>query len=219
MTAASRHSAEPLRIGIDLDNTLACYDAVFARAAAAAGHVASADGLSKQDVRAKLRGLPDGERHWMALQGQVYGKLMGEADLIEGAAAFLNWCRDTGAAVKIVSHKTEFGHMDPDRVNLRDAARGWLAAKGFFDPDGFALSPDDVHFESTREEKVGRIAEFDFDVFIDDLWEVFDEDGFPDQTRQVLLERHGHDVPISSCLVCRHWDDVRRAVAEWAEAA
>ncbi len=28
----------------------------------------------------------------------------------------------------MVSHKTEYGHYDPDRVNLREAALGWMTA-------------------------------------------------------------------------------------------
>ena len=61
--------------------------------------------------------------------------------------------------VVIVSHKTEFGHHDPDRVNLRDAARDWMAAHGFFHPNGFGIAPDAVYFEATRQDKLARIRQ------------------------------------------------------------
>ncbi|MAN80238.1 MAG: hypothetical protein CMM77_08930 [Rhodospirillaceae bacterium] len=203
-----------MRIGIDLDNTLACYDAVFAQAAVEAGLIPSAKGHGKQTVRAAVRALKDGETQWMALQGQVYGRLMGAARLIDGADEFLAWCRTTKKQVWIVSHKTRFGHMDPDRVDLRQAARSWLDKNGFFDPDGFAVPEQNVFFESTRQEKVRRIADLGIDLFIDDLWEVFNEPGFPATTRQVLLERLGHPVPIDTCTVCRSWREIHQLVRD-----
>ena len=50
----------PLRIGIDFDNTIACYDRLFAGLAAEIGVVAKA----KQAVRDAVRMLPEGETRW-----------------------------------------------------------------------------------------------------------------------------------------------------------
>ena len=150
------------------------------------------------EVREALRVRPGGEQDWMRLQGRVYGAHMKDAELIDGVDAFLRRCRSQSIRVCIVSHKTEFGHFDPDHVNLRDVARDWMRSKGFFDPNGFGLSPNDVSFEATREEKVAQIGALGCTHFIDDLEEVFREPGFPVQTKQYLFARHAY----------KSWDEI-----------
>lgn len=176
-----------MRIGIDFDNTLAGYDHVFALAARQRGLVPPDFGGDKRAVRSALRALPEGERQWMALQGEVYGPCMAEARMIDGADRFLARCRAEGHEVVIISHKTEFGHFDPTATNLRDAARAWMTAKGFFDPAGFALRPENVVFEATRAEKIARITERCCDIFIDDLEEVLLDPAFPAACRRLHL--------------------------------
>jgi len=68
-----------------------------------------------------------------------------------------------------VSHKTEYGHFDPARVNLRDAALSWMRQQGFFRQDGFGLPIENVRFAATRSEKIEQIARLGFTHFIDDL--------------------------------------------------
>jgi len=176
-----------LQIGLDFDNTLAGYDEVFAEAARERGLVGTDFRGGKREVRDLCRARPGGETDWMRLQGRVYGALMPHARLIEGAEAFLKRCRDKGARIFIVSHKTEYGHFDPERVNLREAARAWMTAAGFFDPERFGLAPGDVFFESDRAAKVARIARLACACFVDDLEDVFREPGFPSSTRPILF--------------------------------
>ncbi len=172
-------------IGIDFDNTLAGYDHVFVAAAKARGWLPAASLGGKREIRDTLRGLADGERKWMELQGEVYGLRMPEAEMIDGAARFLARCRTEGFRVVVVSHKTEFGHFDPTRTRLHDAARTWMTAKGFFDPAGFAVA--EAFFEPTREGKIARIGALGCGVFIDDLEEVFLDPGFPAACRRLHL--------------------------------
>lgn len=166
-----------MRVGIDLDNTLAGYDAVFRAEAVATGLLPPYFQGGKVEVRRALS-----EEDWQRLQGQAYGRLMPRAELLPGAADFLETCRATGARVFVVSHKTEFGHFDAARVNLRDAARAWLEAQGFF--GRFGLAPGDVFFEGTREAKLARIGALALDHFIDDLKDVLDDPAFPPGPRR-----------------------------------
>lgn len=195
-------------IGLDFDNTIAGYDAVFNRAAVREGLLSTSEALTKQDVRAAVRARPDGDREWMRLQGRVYGAHMGDATLIDGVGAFLTTCRAKGLAVCIISHKTEYGHFDPDRINLRDAARSWMAAQGFFDAAQFGLSPEMVIFEPTRAEKVQRIGAMGCTHFVDDLEEVFSEPDFPRQTRQYLYAPGEGPLPVGAFRAFRHWADI-----------
>lgn len=175
-------------IGIDFDNTLAGYDSVFAAVACEMGLLDQGRDYSKTDVRNALRSQgDDGEHDWQRLQGQVYGKYMGQAEMINGTEEFLSTCRDKGETVFIVSHKTEFGHHDPSRVNLREAALAWMTDKGFFDADGFAIPRENVFFEATQGQKIDRIKALRCTHFIDDLEEIFGDPEFPATTRTFLV--------------------------------
>ncbi len=174
------------RIGIDFDNTIICYDAVFSAAAIARGLLPGDFLGTKTEVRDAVRALPDGERTWQALQGHVYGAGIGGATPFVGFSAFLERARDAGAEVVVVSHKTLFGHHDSAQVNLREAALGWLDTQGFFAADG-GLARERVHFAPTRDDKLRRIAALAPEVFIDDLPEVLDDPKFPAGVRPLLF--------------------------------
>lgn len=204
-----------MRIGIDFDNTLISYDAVFAAEARARGLLngALAAQATKQQVRDSIRRLEDGERRWQQLQGFVYGAGISRAQMIDGAAAFLERCAAAGHEVFIVSHKTEFGHHDPARVNLRQAALGWLRAQGLLDRSRFGLSEQRIYFEATRPEKLDRIARLACTHFVDDLEEVLTDPAFPDGVTRLLLAR-GDNSPAARavCRVCPTWRDVEAEV-------
>jgi hypothetical protein len=168
-----------MRIGLDFDNTVADYGAVFREAAMAAGVPDASACECKSDVRRACRTLPDGERLWMRLQGQVYGRLMHRAAVSHGLPAFLSTCRERGAAVFIVSHKTQLGHFDPERVDLREEAIAWMRASGLLGEGPAGLTPDRVSFSSTRAEKLLRLRSLGLSHFVDDLEEVFEDPDFP----------------------------------------
>jgi hypothetical protein len=169
-------------IGLDLDNTLIDYDAVFGPVGVELGLLpVDQSAASKAEVREFLQGA-GGEADWMRLQGQVYGRYIERARLFEGVPESLACLRAAGVQLTIVSHKTRYGHFDPERIDLWDAARDWLTARGFFDRDGFGFSFDRVVFEETREGKLTRIAECACDVFIDDLPDVLRHPAFPPRT-------------------------------------
>lgn len=198
-----------MRIGIDFDNTLIDYDRVFLAAARERGLVGVDFHGSKREVRDEIRLLPDGELAWQRLQGHVYGAGIGGAVLFEGAGEFLRACRARGLDLFVVSHKTRYGHLDPTRVDLRQAALGWMKGQGFFAADGFGLDPRYVFFEETRAAKLARIAALACTHFIDDLEEVFADPDFPQGVRGILFASTAIARPE---IVCPEWRDVARAV-------
>ncbi|WP_370099053.1 hypothetical protein [Bradyrhizobium yuanmingense] len=200
-----------MRIGIDFDNTIICYDKVFAAAARQRGLVPEGwDGL-KTDVRDFLRSRAGGELAWQGLQGFVYGKGIGGAEIYPGVREFLVACRKAGASVYIVSHKTQFGHQDPDRVDLREAARGWLKSAGLIDTADAAISAGNVYFEDTLAAKVERLANLKLDIFIDDLVDVFEQPHFPRATRSILFTQPRPPHP-AHCEPLATWSDIHRGV-------
>jgi hypothetical protein len=176
----------PLHIGIDLDNTIIDYDAVFGSAAEEMGLLKT--GLaagSKDEVKAQLIELDPSESLWMRLQGQVYGRFIERAAPYPGLELFLRTVRAEGVRISIVSHKTRHGHFDPARIDLWEAARSWLVRRGFFAADGFGLDLADLHFEETRAGKVARIASIGCQIFIDDLPDVLHHPAFPGAVERI----------------------------------
>jgi hypothetical protein len=205
-------SEAAIRIGLDFDNTLVTYDAVFLAAARQRGFVGAGFAGRKKAVRDRIRLLPDGELSWRRLQGYVYGRGIVDATMYDGVDAFLRLCRRENVPVVIVSHKTEYGHFDPDRVNLHEAARAWMAAYGFFCKSGFGIQPDDVYFEATRDEKLARIAELGCTHFVDDLQEVLTDPKFPSGVERILFTEEDIPANAAGCNVCPTWRHVEELI-------
>ena len=196
-----------MRIGIDFDNTIAHYDAAFKTRGTARGWLREDFSGDKRAVRTAIRRLPDGEIKWQTLQADVYGRFIGLAVAMRGFEAFLVTCRIAGAAVSIVSHKTQYAMRDHE-TDLRAAALGWLDGGGFFDSET-GISRTDVHFENTLTEKVARIAALGCTHFVDDMEEIFLHPDFPNSTRRILL---GAGPSHESWQVCPDWISVSNAI-------
>lgn len=171
------------RIGLDFDNTIVCYDAVFHRAAMDKGWISAKVPATKIAVRNELRG-QGRESEWVALQGEVYGKRMLEAQPFPGAREFIHAAAAAGHAVFIVSHRTRHPfrglHWD-----LHKAARDWI--EHHLD----AMVFEGVYFELTKEEKLTRIAQCQCTHFVDDLPEILAAENFPAKTQALLFDPTG----------------------------
>ncbi len=190
-------------IGIDFDNTLISYDAVFHRLALEAGLIGPAVPAAKRAIRDAVRRSPQGEAAWQALQGQAYGPRILEAEVAPGAREFLARCLASGTPALVISHKTEFASVDPSRTPMREAARGWLAAQGF------GHLP--VRFGASRGEKLGHIRAAGCTHFIDDLEETFLDPDFPPRV-QALLYAPGGAPDRPGMTVAASWSAITRSL-------
>ena len=120
-----------LRIGIDFDNTMACYDQAFAEVAALMGFQSSHEVATKVNVKQSFQNCLNGDLLWQRLQGQVYGRHMLLAKVFAGVHEFICLARMRGHEVFVVSHKTEFGHFDEEQVSLRGLCCGWKKTNFF----------------------------------------------------------------------------------------
>jgi hypothetical protein len=200
-----------MRIGLDFDNTIIRYDETFRQAAKDRGLLDARFCGSKQQVRDAIRQLPEGELKWQALQGHVYGKDIGSAEIFEGVSSFLLRARKEGHTVLIVSHKTQYGHFDQERINLRSSALEWMGARNFFSDHHFAIRRDNVHFEATRFEKLARIASLDCDFFVDDLEEVLVDPDFPKSVQRILFADRS-DVAGAPYRTCADWTAIEEMI-------
>lgn len=204
----------PLHIGLDLDNTIIDYSRVFALAGEETGLLRAGHGLAgKEEVKAYLQNGPGGEEAWMRLQGQVYGRCIGMACMFDGVRAFLETAAAGGARISIVSHKTQYGHFDPGRVHLWEAARRWLEDQGCF-AGVCAIDPADVHFLETRREKIARISEIGCEVFVDDLPEVLNDAAFPARVGKLWFASTQPAEAGEGLKPYRSWAEISEAVAK-----
>lgn len=165
-------------IGLDFDNTLVDYAEAF-RAEAAKFELGGAS--TKTEIRDRLRLRHGGEIVWQKLQARVYGPGIKHARLMNGARAFLDECIRREVPLAIVSHKSRYAAQDPGGVDLRQAAREWLAHQDL------GIAHDNVFFEETREAKLGRIRSLECRYFVDDLTEVLLDPRFPPSTQRLWL--------------------------------
>jgi hypothetical protein len=201
-----------MRIGLDFDNTIVCYDDAFYRAARDRGLIPADVKPTKDGVRNWLReaGREDG---WTELQGYIYGARMDLAAAFPGVREFMRKAVEAGCALDIVSHKTRHPYRG-ERYDLHRAALGWLEAQGFFGDRSLGLDRANVHLELTRDGKLARIGALECDVFIDDLPELLGEPAFPADTRRVLFDPNDAAPDSQSYARARSWGDVSRLLLE-----
>ena len=175
-----------MRIGIDFDNTIACYDGVFHTAAVEGRLILPEIATDKTSVRNHLRSLGR-DADFTQLQGYVYGARMNLVSLYPGLVDVLQRVDAAGHTLFIVSHKTKTPIVGP-AYDLHAAAREFLFAQRIIGAENGLVPVGNVFFEPTKEEKIVRISALRCDVFIDDLPELLAMDGFPDGTRSILFD-------------------------------
>jgi hypothetical protein len=175
-----------MRIGIDFDNTIACYDGVFHAAALERGLIPSELGRDKNSVRDHLNGAGRND-DFTELQGYIYGARMDLVAPYPGFAGFVAAARKAGHELFVVSHKTRYPLLGP-KYDMHAAARGFLSAHGLMGEGALQIDPSRVFFELTKEEKIARAAVIGCELFIDDLPEILAMPGFPDGMRRILFD-------------------------------
>ena len=201
-----------MRIGVDFDNTIVAYDHLFLSIAKEWNLVPQNFSGAKKNIRDRIRARKDGEMQWQRLQGFIYGKEMDKAKLFPGVADFFQACKRRGISVDIVSHKTEYAHYDADNTNLRQASWAWMEKNAFFTQEGFAIKRDKVMFHNTRDAKLSRIKQMHYDLFIDDLVEIFTDPGFPDDVKGILFDSEKSAAQSGRYEIYCHWNEISHAL-------
>lgn len=184
-----RPTGKRMRVGIDFDNTIVCYDSLFHRVACEVAGLPATVPANKVMVRDHLR-QTGREDLWTELQGLVYGARMAEAEPFPGVLDVLAWARASGITLFVISHKTRHPILGP-AYDLHAAARAWTENR-LADGDGALIPADNIFFELTKDDKLRRIAACACDLFIDDLPEILQAPGFPRATRPLLFDPEDH---------------------------
>lgn len=199
-------------IGIDLDNTIVCYDTLVHDIAVERGLIGPSFPRNKKAIRDHVRTKPDGEMSWQRLQAVMYGTAMERAEAYDGVLCFITRCRERGIRVVIVSHKTKHASASKENIDLREAARLWLRKNGFFSAPALLSEEHDVHFEQTRSDKIRRIGSIGCTHFIDDLEELFLEPSFPPGVKKILFAPHGEGSESPDIVTVSQWTRIEDVV-------
>lgn len=165
-----------MRIGIDFDNTIVCFDSLFYEEAVKKNLIPKTTGRNKLAVRAALRSQGK-EDAWTELQGFIYGAAISRAKPYEGVEEFFRQASKQKHELVIVSHKSTTPALGAPH-DLHAAARGWLKNNKF---------STDAFFETSISLKIERIKKLKCELFIDDLLEFLTNPAFPMQVDRILF--------------------------------
>jgi hypothetical protein len=179
-----------MRIGVDFDNTIACYDGVFYTIALERELIPASLATDKTSVRDYLRARGQ-DSIFTELQGYVYGPGMERVALYPGVVKALHDFVTAGHTVYVISHKTRTPFAGP-AYDLHDWAWRFLVMQHLVETPDAPFRLGDIYFELTLDAKLARITALSCDLFIDDLPEVLAEPAFPPTTRGILFDPGGN---------------------------
>ena len=195
--------AVPMKLGLDFDNTIVCYDTAIAVLAEELFNLPDEVPRTKLGLRDHLRAAGR-EPEWTAFQGELYGPGMRHAQPFEGAVETMIQLVAAGHELVIVSHRSLRPYAGEPH-DLHAAARAWVAerlqSKGLFAEDSGSMN-----FLETRQEKVARIAELGCQAFLDDLPEVLEDPGFPAKAAGILFDPSGDSATLEGRRRISAWD-------------
>ncbi|WP_374649793.1 hypothetical protein [Dongia sp.] len=192
-------------VGLDFDNTIACYDHVFHRAAREQDLIPETTPSGKTAVRDYLRAAGR-EDDWTRLQGYVYGRRMDLAGIYPGVLDVIRQCLAAGIPIKIISHRTRHPYLGP-AYDLHAAARTFLEERGLFDVTRGGLNPEDVFFEAELTAKLHRIGEQACTHYLDDLPEVLGHAAFPAGVERFLFDPAGNHRAVTAYRQVSSWPE------------
>ena len=169
--------------------------------------------VSKAVIRDIIQQLPDGDQKWMKIQADIYGPLIVEAEIYEGALDFIKTCFKNSVKISIISHKTQYAIADPHGIDLREAAINWLQEMGFFLQSGLRFQRQNIHFTDSREEKIQLIDSLGCHLFIDDLYELLSDTKFPSNVVSILFDPSSEQ-NFGSQIICRSWSEIHKVVID-----
>ena len=192
-----------MKLGIDFDNTIVCYDYLFYREALSLGLIPRALVPNKNLIREYVRE-NEGENQWVLLQSIVYGQKINDATPYPGVVEFFNQAKNH-LDIYIISHKTNSILLDKE-ADLIEAAKSWLHVNKISQ-----ILPDRaIYFENSRKDKISRIKEMNCDIFIDDLIEIFLHPDFPINTKKILFDPHSYHKNLDKISTFKDWKKIKQ---------
>jgi hypothetical protein len=190
-----------MKVGIDLDNTIVDYDAIFQRLANELGNFSGYTLSGKESISNYLRS-NNREREWTQMQGLVYGQQMYEAKIADGFKEAILSCASLINEIVIISHRT-YHPAAGGNFDLHKAAQDWIEKNIRLDPELSEIKLS-VIFETTLENKIKSISDQDVSIFIDDHIGVLSDKFFPISVKRIHYSKVR--VAPDPIISMSHWD-------------
>lgn len=198
-----------LKVGLDFDNTIVCYDEALAAALDAKNLPIDPNKGAKKTLQNCYYQQWGGNLKWSYFQGELYGRLIQKAKPYPFIKEFLRHLTLAGIPFCIISHKTHYPAVGK-RYDFHNAAVTWLSRNGFFDDLSIGLSAQNCFWETTKEDKLRRIEKEGCTHFFDDLAVLLKDEGFPKSTHGILFNDQSDELPF-----VLSWRDAFDKVQEW----
>jgi len=198
-------SKKTLRIGLDFDNTLICYDQVFYQLALELRFIDASVPAQKASIRQSIVKRFGNDLYWQKLQSLAYGPQISKARLFDGVLCFVQAMAAEGHEIFIVSHKSTRSHYNPN-IKLREHALTFMKESGLVGSN--TINNENVYFAQTLEDKLTKITDLKLDVFVDDLSKVLLDKTFPIETMAIKFKGN----KIERCLYADSWQQINRYV-------
>lgn len=154
-----------MKIGIDFDNTIICYDKVFKKLSSEQ-KLFPRNLKKKQKIKQYIIKMYS-EKFWTFLQSLIYGEEIESAEPFPSVKkTLLNLKKKHD--LYLVSHKSKFPYLGK-RINLIEKSIIWLKKNKFIGCKNYIFMSKNIFFEKSIKSKVDRITKIKCDIFIDDL--------------------------------------------------
>ena len=197
-----------IKLGLDFDNTLIIYDALFKKVAVEKNLIPNNFPESKKLIRKNLIDR-DKEKSFTILQGEVYGSRINEATQADGMFDALKQVKAVGIDLFIISHKTKSPYEGP-KYDLHNAALAWLEKNLFFEKSGINLLRENVYFEVSKEDKIKRIETLGCTHFIDDLPEILDM--INSKIKRILYNPIDNNICKKDFINMNNWSNLKQLI-------
>jgi hypothetical protein len=180
------------RIGIDFDNTIACYSKALISLSKEYLDLPDGLPLNKTSIRDYLRSV-NRENEWTEFQGFLYGPGMASAKTYPGCVSSLVRLCSQPVDLFIISHRTASPYAGP-KYDLHAAANQWISSHLTLSGQKNSISSmpiipsSNIYFLEHKSEKIQKIAELGIDYFLDDLPSILLDPSFPRDTCGILFD-------------------------------
>jgi hypothetical protein len=153
------------------------------------------------------------EPEWTAFQGELYGPGMKYAEAFAGAKSIMMQLKASGHSLVIISHRSRYPYAG-ERYDLHKSAKEWIS-NNLINEIAAPLTEADISFHETRTEKIAQISKSKCSVFLDDLPEVLEDVGFPQNTHKLLFSPDS-DAVSANYTSLKRWDDLPALISKLA---
>jgi len=175
-----------IKLGIDLDNTVICYDKLIYDLAKKKYPDLNftKSNISKESIKKKIIKFY-GNNQWTELQGLIYGEKILKADLYDNFKEVIKELKNN-FKIFIISHKTRYPVLG-EKINLRNSAKNFLKNNKISFCENELIDQKRIYFAETKQEKIDIIKGQKIDIFIDDLDEILSE--LPKNIKKIHFSR------------------------------